>query len=335
MRLPSVDAIAIAWLLVSATAPGAIVTIGASKDNTIFQHNALHSAGGAAGLRAGTNGMGSPRRGLIAFDIAGNLPAGSTITGIELRLYLGDSSPGSQNVRVHRVFKDWGEGTAGSDNPSLGGTGMGSPAEPGDATWSHAMLDTVTWTAPGANGDFNSIASTTASIGDVLDSPYFWSSTPALVTDVQNWLDAPSTNFGWALINAHEETIRSQKVFYSRDATQTASGEPGSLDPSWRPSLTITYVTTAAPDGDYNGDGFVDAADYPVWRKTLNFPVTPDGSGADGNQSGMIDDGDYDYWRRRFGTASAGSGSRESVPEPATALMLAFALPLAVANGRR
>jgi hypothetical protein len=33
--------------------------------------------------------MDSPRRGLIRFDIAGNIPAGATITGVQLTLFLG------------------------------------------------------------------------------------------------------------------------------------------------------------------------------------------------------------------------------------------------------
>jgi hypothetical protein len=326
---------AFALVLATNVAEAATSTIGASKDNTIFEHNSLNSSGGAAGLRAGTNGMGSPRRGLIAFDIAGNLPAGATITDVQLRVYLGDSSPGTRDVGLHRLTRDWGEGTAGSDNPVLGGTGQGSPANPGDATWSHAMLGSVAWSGAGAEGDFNSTASGVASIGDILELPYTWNSTAALVSDVQGWLDAPATNFGWALINDEEETIRSLKVFYSHNASQNLSGD--SLDPSWRPSLTITYESAAQPSGDYNGNGVVDAADYVMWRKTLDASATPAGSGADGDQSGMIDEGDYSHWQRRFGqtTSGVGGGGSAVVPEPVPVLMLAVGLPLVFVANRR
>jgi hypothetical protein len=311
------------------------VSIGASKDNTIFQQNALNSAGGAAGLRAGTNGMGSPRRGLVAFDIAGNLPSGATITSAYLQLYLGDSSSsGNQDVGLHRLLTDWGEGSAGGDNAVLGGTGQGSPANPGDATWSHAMLGSRMWTQLGAEGDFNVAPSATASIGDLLESPYIWSSTASLVQDIQAWLDSPATNFGWALVNAHEETIRSQKVFYSRNATQNLSGVPGSLDPSWRPTLTITYEATVTPSGDFNDNGVVDAADYVMWRKKLDALATPAGNGADGDQSGVIDYGDYDHWKWRYGQVSSGGGSVATVPEPGPVLMLAAGLPLLFAANR-
>jgi hypothetical protein len=59
-------------------------------------------------------------------------------------------------------------------------------------------------------------------------------------------------------------------------------------------------------NGDYNNNGVVDAADYPIWRKTLGQFVVNPGDGADGDQSGTIDQGDYDYWRARFGLATKG-----------------------------
>ena len=48
--------------------------------------------------------------------------------------------------------------------------------------------------------------------------------------------------------------------------------------------------------GDYNSDGIVDMADYVVWRKTFNEPVTPAGRGADGDTDGSVDDGDLAVW---------------------------------------
>jgi hypothetical protein len=73
--------------------------------------------------------------------------------------------------------------------------------------------------------------------------------------------------------------------------------------------------------GDYNSDGFVDAADYVVWRKN------------DGTQLG------YDTWRMHFGeTAGSSAGANDSanaaVPEPASRLMLILGM-LAVFFRRR
>jgi hypothetical protein len=67
----------------------------------------------------------------------------------------------------------------------------------------------------------------------------------------------------------------------------------------------VSRVTGGATTGDYNGDGFVDAADYPIWRTT------------DGMTPG------YNAWRSHFGQP-VGGGSVDSpvVPEPATVVTL-------------
>ena len=52
--------------------------------------------------------------------------------------------------------------------------------------------------------------------------------------------------------------------------------------------------------GDYNLDGFVDAADYVLWRKTLADNVAAY-SGADGDGDGVIDQDDHTVWRANFG----------------------------------
>jgi hypothetical protein len=211
------------------------MTIPASKDNTIFQSNVNNSAGGAAAFYSGTNNVASPRRGLLAFDVAGNVPAGRTITDVQLKLYLA-LSPNSSNqtIGLHRLNADWGEGTAGSSTPGVGGTGNGFAASAGDATWNERFFGSAAWTNPGATGDFTPVASASSVVGGPVDSPHTWLSTAALVNDVHNWLDAPANNFGWALINANEAVVQTFKAFYSRSSTQNSG--------AWRPALTITYI---------------------------------------------------------------------------------------------
>ena len=62
--------------------------------------------------------------------------------------------------------------------------------------------------------------------------------------------------------------------------------------------------TGAAPAGDYNQNGLVDAADYTVWRDTLN--QTGEDLAADGDDSGTVDQGDYNVWKGNFGQGGAG-----------------------------
>lgn len=95
-------------------------------------------------------------------------------------------------------------------------------------------------------------------------------------------------------------------------------------------AVAITPLT----DGDYNGDGAVDAADYVVWRHTaggINLA-------ADGNRDGVVNNLDYNLWRAHFGGAM-GSGAMDpdfsSVPEPATALLCVVGLALATRARRR
>jgi hypothetical protein len=67
--------------------------------------------------------------------------------------------------------------------------------------------------------------------------------------------------------------------------------------------FVATFEIPSASDGDHNGDGFVNAADYPAWRKIPSmFGGDPAG---------------YDAWRQQFG--EAGAGGSGAVPEPAAA----------------
>ena len=93
-------------------------------------------------------------------------------------------------------------------------------------------------------------------------------------------------------------------------------------------TLTTIIRTNFTPSADYNHNGFVDAADYVLWRNTKNLTVAP-GTGADGNSNGIIDQPDYDLWRANFGNAAVGAGSGGSlstsaVPEPFSGPLLAL-----------
>jgi len=90
-----------------------------------------------------------------------------------------------------------------------------------------------------------------------------------------------------------------------------------------------TGVAAPAPTGDYNHNNVVDAADYVIWRRTLNQSASPSGSGADGNSNGMIDSGDYTHWRARFGNVVGSGAELTSIPEP-TQVPLALQLMVLV-----
>jgi len=74
-------------------------------------------------------------------------------------------------------------------------------------------------------------------------------------------------------------------------------------------SVGTNLAVFALPNGDYNQDGSIDAADYVVWRKTIGGQLA------------------YDAWRENFGTtAGSGSGQGSSVPEPMTWTLATLAL---------
>lgn len=86
-------------------------------------------------------------------------------------------------------------------------------------------------------------------------------------------------------------------------------------------------ITAAPPQGDYNGSGTVDAADYTVWRDSLGQQGA--GLAADGSGNGRVDAADYSLWKSNFGdTAGAGSAglAATAVPEPAVSLLFVAAV---------
>ncbi len=62
-------------------------------------------------------------------------------------------------------------------------------------------------------------------------------------------------------------------------------------------NLRVEFTPGGLP-GDYNGDLTVNAADYAVWRDTLNSETD---FRADGDHNGHVDQADFDFWRARFG----------------------------------
>lgn len=190
--------------------------INPSQDNSIFSEGTNSNALGK--LYSGTNGAGNFRRALIQFDIAAAIPAGATITGVSLDLAVDQvgAGAGADNYSIHPVTTAWGEGTSN-------GMGAGAPATPTDATWVDAMFGATIWTAAG--GDFGPASATTAL--PPATGTYTWNAA-TMITDVQNWLDTPGSNFGWALIG-NEILIQSARRFGSKEQGTT-------------PVLTVTYT---------------------------------------------------------------------------------------------
>jgi hypothetical protein len=108
----------------------------------------------------------------------------------------------------------------------------------------------------------------------------------------------PATPSSWTLSN-NTNSATPQPVL--AEVVDHPGGDVGS--PGFVPGLTVSL------DGDFNGNGVVDAADYVFWRKN------------DGTATG------YNTWRTNFGRTGAAASGVEvaSVPEPTSAVMMAIA----------
>ena len=200
--------------------------LSADMDNTLYQSDtgALSNGSGQhffAGL-TGAQNSNLVRRGLLSFDLGTSLPKGAVVTSAMVELNMSRTTSGDATVSLHTVEKAWGEGASDAG----GQEGGGAASLPGDATWIHAMFDTMLWDTPG--GDFSGSPSASTTVGGV--GKYSWSSTQ-LTADVQAWLDNPAANFGWLLMG-DESTGSSAKRFDSRENPTEAN----------RPVLRLQYV---------------------------------------------------------------------------------------------
>lgn len=194
------------------SANAATISITPSKDNTLYQYvPADGDRSNALGFHffAGETAMAELRRGVLAFDIAGSVPAGSTITAVSLSMNMSMTAfDTAYTIELHKLLADWGQGTS----QASGGEGQGAPATPNDPTWRHRFYDTIFWTNQG--GDFSPTVSASQSVGPI--GQYTWSSAQ-MIADIQSWLDNPAGNFGW-LVLGDESTIATAKRFDTRES---------------------------------------------------------------------------------------------------------------------
>ncbi len=206
------------------------VTIEPAKDTSMYSENPGNSNGAATQMVCGNAANAVPtqvgvRRALVEFDVTSQVPTGSTILSAQLQMsvtYNPATPIGAQTITLRRVTREWGEGT------TVGATiGQGAAATGGDATWSHAVATTTNWTNPG--GDFTGSITASTSVAGV--GTYTWGSTATMVSDIQGWVNVPSSNHGWILRSSEVALTRTTKVFGSREFPTAPE----------RPKLTITY----------------------------------------------------------------------------------------------
>lgn len=221
-------------LTTSATYAQQEVVLTPIRDNTLYEHEAGGLSNGVGEHlftgRVGPGGGGGIRRAVMAFDVAAAVPEGAAINDVVLTLNMSRTIGGTHMTTLHRLTADWGEGTSDASTVGTGEEGIGITPTTNDATWIHTFFDSDMWAAPG--GDF--LQATSASQEVSVIGQYTFTS-EEMIDDVQQWLDDPSSNFGWILVG-NEESTNTTKRFDSRENTTEQN----------RPRLTIIYSTNTS-----------------------------------------------------------------------------------------
>jgi hypothetical protein len=219
--------------MIASSTFGDSVNLTASADTDLFEPAPDNNTGGNPTFIAGANFNLKRSRGLVKFDLASQIPSNASIQSASLTLTVTmvPATPTDSTFDLHRVLVDWGEGTGFS---SSGDAGRAAVA--GEATWNNRFHPSTSWSAVGAAapGDFSSTVSALQFVH--LQGAYTFSSTPALVADVKQWLADPSTNFGWIVISESEATTGTHRTFASRESSANN-----------KPTLVVQYVIPVTP----------------------------------------------------------------------------------------
>lgn len=147
------------------------------------------------------------KRPLVHFDLS-SIPGGATINWATLTLYMKSTFGSTRTVNVHRLTKDWAQGTVTWNSPwtTAGGDYDGTATDGTELVWPTVTVDgPVTW--------------------DVTD-------------DVVDYIGGTYNNYGWLLKDASEGAGASYYwAFHTLEATTS----------SFRPKLEVNYTVSGLP----------------------------------------------------------------------------------------
>jgi glucose/arabinose dehydrogenase len=164
-----------------------------------------------------------------------------------------------------------------------------------------------------------------------------WNSLDAQAIEAGDWIASPALSTRLTELQEDGTTTFDNATPFDLGSIFDTSGEQdlqfgfvlaGDASPT---TGKVVYILS----GDYNDDGTVDAADYTVWRDTLNSDarlpndLTP----------GSVTMDDFAAWKASFGAVWPGGGAGAAslaIPEPSSFAFLAIALAsLAASRSRR
>jgi hypothetical protein len=217
-------------LLTTAACSAATTNLVSMADTSVFEPSPNNNLGGMDFVSAGVTSQGKRTRALMRFDVAGAIPAGSSITSASLAIrYLQGGGTG-QSYEMHRMLVPWVEGTGVGLVPGTGN--VGAPANPGEVTWQSRAHGSAGWGSPGGQSGVDFLSGASASATLALSGLVF--SSAGMAADVQLWLDTPGDNNGWIILLTGETTSSSASRLGSREGTA-------------KPTLSITYTLPASP----------------------------------------------------------------------------------------
>jgi hypothetical protein len=221
-------------------------TLYATKDAGIFNNaagtavQANYGSGGSNQMHVGLFNGGVYGRSLLQFNLS-SIPSNATITNVVLTFSDGGNGQNIPQIFVHKLTQGWTEGNANSACPFSGACNVPGVAltSQTDVTWRETSYSggalTNLWLTTG--GNFAATASTT-STAEGNNAKLF--SSAGLIQDVQNWVNNPTSNFGWLLKMDEALTSPSTMQRY-----RTKEGASASGDNTTAPKLVVTYRVNA------------------------------------------------------------------------------------------
>lgn len=211
-----------------------------SKDNTIYYNNGALAADSLSNGDGGSFVAGTPntpnyyRRALIHFNIKTKLESSKllslTVDSVVLKIHAQQNAKHDEAARhftLHKLNQDWDQGASIAEDP-----GRGAQAQNKDATWKWSKYPGSLWATAGGNFVSTASATTGTLTGDLLEADVFWRSSVSgneqMKTDVQEWVNASGSNYGWLIKGVEDGGERKATMFYSSES-------------DYPPTLTVYY----------------------------------------------------------------------------------------------
>lgn len=223
------------------------LVIGATHDatiksqtttNTTDQFDSSFASGVGDALAVGVSDDVEVKfRTLVQFDLS-NLPGNAKITDARLQFTLLKSGFQTETIYVHKITEDWEKGSWDDevDIPEWDFNAYHicsniTIANEKAVTWKYSQYSTLKeWDIAGGSVMNNASDSSSSKFSNNLSF-----NSEGLITDINNWRNNPSSNFGWMLKYKEENTIKDGGRLIRYYSAEGGKGKGG------KPKLIINY----------------------------------------------------------------------------------------------